>query len=44
MKSTVLLAACAKSDWHPLHTLVLLAITTGARRGELVSLKWADVT
>lgn len=27
----------------PLHALVLLAITTGARRGELVSLKWADV-
>jgi integrase len=40
---TALLAACAKSDWAPLHALVLLAITTGARRGELVSLKWADV-
>ena len=31
------------SEWVPLHALVLLAITTGARRGELVSLKWADV-
>ena len=27
----------------PLHALVLLAITTGARHGELLSLKWADV-
>lgn len=40
---TALLAACAKSEWSPLHALVLLAITTGARRGELLSLKWADV-
>ena len=38
-----LLDACAKSEWAPLHALVLLAIMTGARRGELVSLKWADV-
>ena len=40
---TALLDACAQSDWAPLHTLVLLAITTGARRGELISLQWADV-
>ena len=38
-----LLHACANSEWAPLHALVLLAITTGARRGELLSLKWADV-
>jgi integrase len=38
-----LLAACAKSDWPALHTLVLLAISTGARRGELIRLKWSDV-
>jgi integrase len=38
-----LLTACAKSDWTPLRALVLLAITTGARRGELISLKWANV-
>jgi integrase len=38
-----LLAACSKSDWPALHTLVLLAISTGARRGELVNLKWSDV-
>jgi integrase len=38
-----LLSACAQSDWPALHTLVLLAISTGARRGELINLKWEDV-
>jgi integrase len=38
-----LLEACAKSEWKPLETIVLLALTTGARRGELVNLKWTDV-
>jgi len=40
---TALLDACAKSLWKPLHALVLLAITTGARRTEMTSLLWADV-
>jgi len=38
-----LLDACAASDWKGLHTLVMLAISTGARRGELINLKWSDV-
>lgn len=38
-----LLAACSASDWQPLTALVLLAISTGARRGELAGLKWEDV-
>jgi integrase len=38
-----LLAECAKSDWPPLHLLVMLAISTGARRGELINLKWDNV-
>lgn len=38
-----LLAACEKSGWSALRPLVLLAITTGARRGELVNLRWADL-
>jgi integrase len=40
---TRLLEACGKSDWKGLHPLVLLAISTGARRGELINLKWDDV-
>ncbi len=38
-----LLDACTKSEWPALQTLVLMAITTGARKGELIALKWADV-
>jgi integrase len=38
-----LLTACGESVWPALKTLVLLAITTGARKGELTGLKWADV-
>lgn len=38
-----LLAACKKSRWPRLYALVLLAITTGARRGELERLTWGDI-
>jgi integrase len=38
-----LLAACRKSDWPLLYLLVLMAITTGARQGELLRLRWGDV-
>ena len=38
-----LLVSCAQSAWPPLHTLVLLAISTGARRGELIRLRWSDL-
>lgn len=41
---TALLDACTKSQWAPLRALVLLAISTGARRGELIGLKWSDVS
>ncbi|WBY02757.1 site-specific integrase [Ramlibacter tataouinensis] len=38
-----LLAACRASRWEHLHLLVLLALTTGARKGELMALRWQDI-
>jgi integrase len=38
-----LLAASRESPWPRLFLLVLLAMTTGARRGELLALRWCDI-
>ena len=38
-----LLEACKEASWPKLYLLVLIAITTGARRGELLGLKWSDI-
>lgn len=38
-----LLAACRADPWPKLYGLVLMALTTGARKGELMGLTWADV-
>jgi integrase len=38
-----LFKACRASKWNKLYLLVLMAITTGARRGELLSLCWNDI-
>jgi integrase len=38
-----LLGACRESLNPSLHTIVVLALSTGARRGELLSLRWPDV-
>ena len=38
-----LLEACRKSSTRQLLPLVVLALSTGARRGELLGLRWSDV-
>lgn len=38
-----LLEACQASAWPRLYLLVLMALTTGARRGELLRLRWKDI-
>jgi integrase len=40
---TRLFAACRASKWAKLYLLVLMALTTGARRGELLALCWGDL-
>ena len=39
-----LLKACKESHWNKLYLLVLMAITTGARKGELMGLRWCDIS
>ena len=38
-----LFKACRSSQWQQLYLIVLMAITTGARKGELIGLKWSDI-
>ena len=38
-----LFKACRASKWDKLYLLVLMAITTGARRGELLNLRWNNI-
>lgn len=38
-----LLQAAQAASWPRLYVLVLMALTTGARKGELVGLRWADI-
>jgi integrase len=40
---TRLLAACKGARWPKMYALVLLALTTGARKGELLGLRWQSV-
>ena len=38
-----LLAACRESAWPRLYLFVLMGLTTGGRRGELLALRWCDL-
>jgi integrase len=40
---TRLFSSCRASHWDKLYLIVLLAITTGARKGELTKLRWNDI-
>jgi len=40
---TRLFDSCRASHWDKLYLIVLLAITTGARKGELTQLRWNDI-
>ncbi|HEY8037945.1 MAG TPA: site-specific integrase [Methylobacter sp.] len=39
-----LIKACRESHWNKLYLIVLMAMTTGARKGELMKLRWCDVS
>ncbi|MCH9741130.1 MAG: site-specific integrase [Epsilonproteobacteria bacterium] len=38
-----LFKVCKSSSWNKLYLLVLMAVTTGARKGELINLKFTDI-
>ena len=38
-----LLKACQEDEYKPLHLIVVLAISTGMRKGELMSLTWKQI-
>ncbi len=38
-----LLDAASRSKWDRLHLLIHMALTTGARRSELINLRWCDI-
>jgi integrase len=42
-EQNALLHACRTSHWDRCYLLVLLALTTGARKGELLGLSWSDI-
>jgi len=38
-----LIESSKHSEWKPLYALVLMALTCGARKGEILGLKWKDI-
>jgi hypothetical protein len=39
-----LIKACQESHWKKIYLIVLMAMTIGARKGELMNLRWCDVS
>ena len=42
-ESKNLLTACKDSDYKQLYAIVVLALSTGARKGEIMALRWKDI-
>ena len=42
-EQNALLRAAQHSRWSRMYLLLIMALTTGARKGELLSLKWSDI-
>lgn len=42
-EQAALLNVCKTASWERMYMLVLMALTTGARRGELLRLRWTDI-
>ena len=40
---SALMDACKESTWGLMHLLVMMAVTTGMRKSELVNLRWSDI-
>jgi|WetSurSiteA1Bulk_404760.scaffolds.fasta_scaffold00346_7 integrase len=38
-----LMSSCQESTWDKLYLIVLMAITTGMRKAELINLRWTDI-
>lgn len=43
VERTALLEACKQSYWKGLYLVVSIALSTGARRSEIMNLKWNDI-
>jgi integrase len=42
-ESKKLLAACKRCGYKPMHSIVVIALSTGARQGEIMNLCWKDI-
>lgn len=42
-EQNILITTCKSSNYRPLLAILLIAITTGARKSEILNLKWQDI-